>query len=261
MRDLLARFAAIAFLMASGLMALAQTDFDTANDGEPIYDTARAQALPRAQRMEYNQAYKIAWEAWATGSRQKTSATPKSFDKPVKTRSPKRAPGTIQYDDGVASGPATAPTSEMHGNQFNSANGNPVMSSGSVTQVDFYMVSVAMSNAFVTIMDQVNGTTANLLISTQATGVNSGTFNNFVFSTPINYAGNTFLAGVWLNAAPPGADALGLGNGSTGGQGFHGVNINDIAATGFTTVPSVNYLIRPTGNIITPVELINFEIE
>jgi len=260
MRDLLARFAAIAFLMVSGLMAMAQTDFDTANNGEPVYDKARAQALPRAERLDYNKAYKAAWETWASSNRQKTAA-PKNFDKPVRTTAPKRAPGTIQYDDGVASGPATAPTSQMHGNQFDSGNLNPVMSNGSVTQVDFYMVSVGGTGAFVTIMDQVNGTTANLLISTQATGLNSGTFNNFVFTTPINYAGNTFLAGVWLNAAPPGADALGLGSGTVGGQGHHGVVINDVTPTAFTTVPSVNYLIRPTGNIITPVELINFEIE
>lgn len=258
MRDYLVKFAAVALMCLSGLAVMAQSgEFDNGENGEPIFDMARANSLPRAERLAYNRAYKAAYEAWTNSSRTKTAA-PKNF-KPKKVTASKLVVGTIQYDDGVVSGPATAPTSETHGNQYNTANGGPVMANGSVTQIDFYMVSVAGTAAFVSVYGPVSGTVASVLTSANVPAVAG--FNNHVFATPVNYVGNSFLAGVWLNAAPPGADAVGLGGGTTGGQGFHGMNINDITGTGFNTVPSVNYLVRPTGNILTPVELINFEIE
>lgn len=257
MRDFLLRIASVAFLCVGSLALVAQTgDINTGENGEPIFDSARANSLPRAERLAYNQAYKAAYENWARTNRtKKATATPKDF-KPRRVTSPKRVVGTIQYDDGTVTGQASDPSSNTHGNQFNSADGNPVMSNGSVTQLDFYMVSVAGAAAFVSVYGPVNGTTAASLTSVNAPAV-AGQFNNFVFAAPVAYVGNSFLAGVWFF----GTDVVGFGGGTNNSQGFHGMVINDVTGTGFATVPNVNYLVRPSGNILTPVELINFEIE
>lgn len=262
MRDYLVRFVALAFLLASGMAVMAQIQFEVTATGEPIYDFPRARALPRAERTEYNHAYKTAYTEWINSKGTKTAPAVVKFDTPRQVTAPKRDNGTIQYDDGVVAGGATTPTSFCHGNHFNTAIGGPVMSNGSVTQLDFYMVGVS-GGAFVSVFGPINGTSGPQLISTNVSGLAGGQFNNFAFTAPINYTGDNFLAGVWLDGG--GADQVGFGGGTNAAQGFHGAVIDDNFPTGtgisFALVPSVNYLVRASGNVVTPVELINFEIE
>jgi hypothetical protein len=51
--------------------------------------------------------------------------------------------------------------------------------------------------------------------------------------------------------------------GTAGGQGYHGMGINwgPVTGTGFVPVTTLNAIMRPAGNVLTPVELMNFTVE
>ena len=170
--------------------------------------------------------------------------------------------GTIQYDDGIVTA-APVVTSNAYGNRFDTAKdagGTPlgIASNGSITKMSFFIVSGAgTDNVFISLFDQLSGTSGNLLTSLSVPlSAGSGALNVHTFGAPINYSGNTFLAGVWYVAG----DTVGLGGGTRNSQGHHGMHINDIVVTGFTPLPNLNALVRVAGDVL-PVELMNFEIE
>lgn len=199
------------------------------------------------------------------------SAPDRSAAKINKLEVPKQTPaiankavvGTIQYDTGTVTGtPGAGLVSLMVGNQFDTAIGGPVMASGSVTMVSFYLNTTGGASAFISLYGPVNGTTAPKLTSALFSGLVSG-FNTVTFAPAINYSGPSFLAGVWLAGAT--ADVVGLDS-NLGTQGAHGIAIDDAfpssTGTNFQTLPgSVNAIVRPTGNILVPVELMSFSIE
>ncbi len=177
---------------------------------------------------------------------------------PVGSKAPQKVTlfGTITYDDGVANVAPTT-TSRCWGNRFDTGGGFPVQASGSITKVSVYMVSIS-GNAFITIADQLNtgaGTAMNIDSSSYPMTVG---WNVVSFTTPFSYVGSSFLAGIWYF----GGDVPGLGTGTTGGQGHHGMDINDSAGTltGYNPSTTFNALFRPMGDLLTPVELRNFEV-
>ncbi len=168
--------------------------------------------------------------------------------------------GTIQYDNGIVNVAPTT-TSRCWGNRFDTHAGGatlfPVQASGSITMASVYMVS-ASGGVFISIADQLNtgaGTAMNVTSFSTAgmvPGWNVQTFG------PINYVGSSFLAGIWYF----GGDVVGLGTGTNAGQGIHGMDINDSSGTltGYTPSTTFNALFRPTGDLLTPLELLSCEI-
>lgn len=182
----------------------------------------------------------------------------RDLDAHVQTKSPKsRVAGIIQYDDGVMTA-LPAISSYCNGNQFSTAIGSPVMASGSVTQIQFYMDSGAgTDNVFVSVYGPVSGTVAPFLDDISVPlNVGPGAWNTATI-TAQNYVGASFLAGVWYTAG----DTVGLGTGTTGGQGHHGMVINDIVGTDFQTMSGLNALVRAGGDVLVPVELMSFSVE
>jgi hypothetical protein len=176
-----------------------------------------------------------------------------------------RIPGTsITYDDGVGTGAFVGLSSNMFGNRFDTGNAFDVETSGSITQITFDMVPGAgTDNVFYSVFSNIVGTAANVVTSVSIPS-NPG-LNVFTPATAVNYSNGPFLAGIWQIAG----DTLQPSLGSVGGQGFHGVGINDIAGTGYNpTITSgsnpVNAIFRVTGDIVSsnvPVELIDFSIK
>lgn len=128
--------------------------------------------------------------------------------------------------------------------------------------LSFYLNTIAGTNVFVSVYGPPNGTTAAKLTSALFTGLGSG-FNTVTFSPVINYTGSSFLAGVWLNSAN--GDVVGLDS-NLGTFGAHGIAIDDnfpaTIGTNFQTLPgSVNAIVRATGKIEWPVELMTFCID
>lgn len=207
--------------------------------------------------------------ALAAGADEKAAAIDRTFDRsgpkvvdldtPIQTNST-RAIGTIQYDTGTVTGtPSVALASLMAGNQFNTALGAPVTANGTVTQVQFYMANLGGTAAFVSMYGPPAGTVAPKITSLNVSGVALG-FNTIPYS--FGYTGPSFLLGVWLDSAA--SDLVGLDN-NTGGQGFHGIAIDDAfpgtVGTNFQTIGAVNAIVRPTGNIVVPVELMTFSVD
>ena len=198
-----------------------------------------------AQRA-YNRAYKDMAEA---GLLVKLSA-----DGSNKASTQNRVPMTsISYHSGALT-PATQ-SSVAVGNRFNTGGLNPIEVSGSITMFTADLAS-ADGNVFYSFYDQLAGTTANQITSMSVpmtTGINTVTL-----ATALNYVGNEFLGGIWNF----GGDVVNLAAGTTGGQGFHGMEINDgSTGSGFATIANMNGAFGVSGNLTTPVELMNFSID
>lgn len=182
----------------------------------------------------------------------------RKLDAPVKTKAPKnRLVGTITYDDGMLTALPSL-SSYCWGNHFDTAAGSPVQASGSVTQLQFFMATgVGTDGVFVSVYGPPVGTTAPFLDDISVTLNNGSATWNTATITAQNYTGTGFLAGVWYVAG----DSVGLGSGTVGMQGHHGMRINDIVGTDFATVASVNAMVRATGDVLVPVELMSFSVQ
>ncbi len=201
-------------------------------------------------------AEKQAYEAQNNSPTEQTGPAIRPLDEPIQTKAPKnRIPGIIAYDDGVVTGQAGI-SSYSFGNQFNTAVGSPVNASGSVTGVRFYMLSAAGSdNVFVSVFGPVSGTAAPFLTSVSLPSVPG--WNTVAFPTAVSYTGASFLAGVWYVAG----DTIAVGTGTTGGQGLHGMWINDIVGTDFNAPGTFNAMMQASGDILVPVELMSFSVQ
>ena len=232
----------------------------TADERRSFRKTIFANPDKMAQR-KYNRAFKKVTEAGLMPQLTKLNNISSKSN-----GSPSKIAGTnITYDDGSSFPGFTAINSKTIGNRFDSALNpagtsiEPVEASGSITMATFIM-QAADGNVFFSVFDNINGTTANLVTSLVIPGTTSA--NTHTFASAVNYTGGPFIAGVWnFNT-----DNIAAGTGTLGGQGFHGVSINDISGTAYNaTLTSggmgLNALVRVSGNVATPVELLNFEIE
>ncbi len=167
-----------------------------------------------------------------------------------------RAMGTITYDNGIYNmGPGLF--TYCYGNQFNTYSGNPVMVSGVVTALDFFILGGAgTDNVYVSVFGPVVGTVAPVLESVSVSlTAGPSAWNHHTFATAVSYTGSSFLAGVWFVTG----DTVGLNAGTVAGQGHHGMYINGIFGTGFQT-STFNAMVRASGDVL-PVELMNFTIQ
>lgn len=180
---------------------------------------------------------------------------------PVKGNRASRAPhvvGTVTYDTGANNAGFFPQTAGLNiGNRFNSDMGGPLLMTGQLTMATFFPQA---ATGFITVFGPPNsmGSAANFgsfLIS----GLAPGTFNSANVGPAA--VGPDFLAGAWLNGSSVG---IGMDNMTVGGQGFHAfqaVTHFPGSATGFAPIPSRNTLVRATGNILVPVELMNFSVQ
>ena len=74
--------------------------------------------------------------------------------------------------------------------------------------------------------------------------------------------GADFMAGQYVGSFD-GPDQAGLRAASVAGQGFHAHQMNFVGtiATGVVPLPGQNSMFRATGNILMPVELMDFQIQ
>ena len=223
----------------------------------PSWDADAVQGMSRAERLAYQQSFKAQLEdaarqhGWRPGERREFAPAGRQARPPIK------ALGSITYHSGALG--TCCQNSFCVGNQFDTGGGLPVLMSGSVTMATFDMISVGGTAAFVSFFDQQAGTTANAIDSASkgglATGLNTITWGGG--GTTNTYVGSSFLMGVWQFNT----DVPAVASGTVGGAGFHGMSINDIVATGFVRPGTFNAAFTATGDILTPVELLNFELE
>lgn len=185
----------------------------------------------------------------------------------VEGRAPLKVLGTIQYDSGNVTGIAGI-ASQMVGNRFDSAATTggvccaAVPSSGSVTMITFDMVNTFFGSVVFSIYSNIVGTMAAQVTSMARPGIMTGLNTLGVMSptTANAYMNGAFLAGIWQ--FDPTMTGLGVDTGTTAGQGHKGISLNDGAAGSMlTTLTGINAVFRVSGDLLTPIELVDFEIE
>ncbi len=245
-------------VMMTGLAMLASVMLADDNAFGVEWDAEAVKTMSRTERLAYQKEYKAALEAAAL----KAGLQPKAHQPSGRTAATQTLnPDTsITYHSGTLS-PATT-TSVSVGNRFDTALTvmgalGPVEMSGSITMVTADLAA-ASGNVFVSVYDQLSGTTANQVTS-RSTPMVTG-FNSITLPTALNYVGTSFLAGVW-NFTGAG-DTVNVATGTVGGQGFHGMSINDgNPGNGFNAFTMTNGAVGVGGNVATPVELMSFSID
>lgn len=170
--------------------------------------------------------------------------------------------GTIKYDDG--SGNTTFGGGAIIGNRFNTAVGNPVATSGTISTVVGVVApgkSQSQSSAgFVIEGPQTASGGAFAIFSTFTGGLTQTTTVTYA-GLGVNYTGSSFMVlfGDFASSYDPVFDT-----GTTQGQGHHGI----VGYTGgqgpnitgtFDFGGTLNALVRVTGNVL-PVELMSFDV-
>ncbi len=160
--------------------------------------------------------------------------------------------GTVTYDPGAPADVIVAlPGSvNLYGNLFDTRNGAP-LSPGTLTRVSWYTGSIG---GFAPVWFASPGASATYLGCCSATAPSA--FNSAPIS--VSAPGPFFLG---LDVGGTGSfGSLGLRSASTNGQGFHGRQRPSYAGAS-NTLPGQNAMVRASGSIIVPVELMEFDIE
>ena len=193
--------------------------------------------MTREERRAYMQDYKRrrAEEAREAGIQLPTGRQTISLPTPqqVPQKAVAKVAGTnITYDTGTVVG-TTGIASQMVGNRFDTAlNVNtgmccaPVEMSGSITMITFNMVNTFFSSAVWSLYSNISGTMA-AQVTSMGRGIMTGlnTLNVMSPTTANTYMNGAFLAGIWQ--FDPTMTGLGVDSGTTGGQGFHAISLND----------------------------------
>ena len=169
--------------------------------------------------------------------------------------------GTVQYDTGVNVGFHPDVGQRLVGNRFNSHMGGPLLPAGMVSMATLFPQNAGAQS--LSIFGPPNGTTAMIIMFFGANLV-ANQFNTVTLA-PAVAVGPDFL-GMFIGfygGTPPGL--LGMDDMTAAGQvGFHamsGVYMAGGTATNLTLVPNRNAMYRATGDLLVPVELMDFKLQ
>ncbi len=170
--------------------------------------------------------------------------------------------GVIQYDPGTPVGVRFAdPPYAFVGNNFDTQNGVP-LSPGTVYAMSWYHGSASTkgSPALMIVPSTAASPILMMFSNVQTYAINVASFSPISVVPP-------FFAGVGAPAPQAGRGKsftqVGYATQSTNSQGFHGSQrtFSGGGGGGRAPIPSQNLLVRATGNVAIPVELLEFEVE
>jgi hypothetical protein len=173
--------------------------------------------------------------------------------------------GTVTYDTGVNAGfHPDSPMAAMNrvvGNRFNSALGGPLLATGMVSLLTVFPANNGPQSVSIATAPTTMATA--MVLDFVTSPLVAGQFNAVPFAPPVN-VGPDFI-GFFLGTfgTSHAAGLLGMSDMATMGQGYHAVQGFYIGgmATMIEVVPSRNAMLRATGNILVPVELMDFTIQ
>ena len=171
--------------------------------------------------------------------------------------------GTVTYDTGVNVGFFPDATSgnlnRTVGNRFNSALGQPLLMTGMVSMITAFPAAAGTQS--VSVAGPPNGAGVALVLAFINGNMMAGQFNSLAITANV---GGDFL-GIFLGAynVTTAAGLAGMSDMETMGQGFHAFSGFYAAGnqTMVTPIPNRNAMVRATGNILVPVELMEFKIQ
>ncbi len=172
--------------------------------------------------------------------------------------------GTVTYDTAVNVGfhpdSPSAAQNRVVGNRFNSALGGPLLMTGMVSFLTVFPANNGPQSVSIAAPPTTMGTA--MVLDFVTAPLVAGQFNSVPF-TPAITVGPDFL-GFFLGTfgTAHAAGLLGMSDMATMGQGYHAVQGFYFAqmATMIEVVPSRNAMLRATGDILVPVELLDFEV-
>ena len=175
------------------------------------------------------------------------------------TRSPDVV-GTVTYDTGLNAGFPPDTGAIVVGNRFNSALGGPLLMTGAVTMATIFPQNSG-NNSFTFFGPPNSAGVATQIGAIQVANLMAGVFSAVTLPTPIP-VGPDFLGAFYgIFGGTPGL--VGLDSNSTLGQGFHAFQATTMLPqiTMFAPIAARNAMYRVTGDLLTPVELMNFELQ
>ncbi len=172
--------------------------------------------------------------------------------------------GTVTYDTGTNAGFHPDGTNGGNanrtvGNRFNSALGGPLLMTGMVTM----LTAFPASNGIQSVSIATTPTPANTatVVAFVNASLMAGQFNAvpIAATVPPDFLG--IFVGAFNNTNPAGL--LGMSDMANGNQGYHAIQAFYAAGaqTMIEVVPNRNAMIRATGDILVPVELMDFKIQ
>ena len=172
--------------------------------------------------------------------------------------------GTVTYDTGVNAGfhpdSPSAAQNRIVGNRFNSALGGPLLMTGMVSFLTVFPANNGPQSVSLVAPPTTMGTA--MVLDFVTAPLVAGGFNSVPFQPAIT-VGPDFL-GMFLGTfgTAHAAGLLGMSDMATMGQGYHAVQGFYFAqmASMIEVVPNRNAMLRATGDILVPVELLGFEI-
>lgn len=147
----------------------------------------------------------------------------------------------------------------IFGNRFNSRSGQP-LDSGTVTRISWYQGALGAIGTVALAVAGDNG--APLSVSIVIFSVAPTAFNSVAVSLPVD---SSFFVGLIRyttnNNGPPGRyGSLGVRFATTNSQGYHAIQRN--LSAGFSVgLPMQNAMLRVAGNVVIPVELLEFDVD
>ncbi len=170
--------------------------------------------------------------------------------------------GAVRYDpgapaDALLTGGGPGLYTDYFGNVFDTRNGAP-LSPGTITRVSWYAGNAgtyAASTQIVAFGPPSGSISTYGLIS----GVAPLAFNSVTAALP--FSGSIFGAILARTYGQGGVfGSVGARSASTGSQGFHGV-LKSFYAGNTSVLPGQNVMIRVSGTLVVPVELMEFELQ
>lgn len=177
--------------------------------------------------------------------------------------------GTVTYDTGTNAGfhpdvPAGSPNiNRIVGNRFNSALGGPLlMTNAMLTRLTVFPAS--SGNQSVSIGGTPNTMGTAMVLDFQYANLMAGAFNQIVLTAPVAVPADfvAVFVGTFNGTNPAGL--LGMSDMAVNGQGYHAIEgfyVSGGLQQQLTPVANRNAMIRAFGDILTPVELMDFKIQ
>jgi hypothetical protein len=163
--------------------------------------------------------------------------------------------GAIQYDPGPPADALIQGPALFVGNRFDSRSGSP-LDTGTITAIAAYWGG---QDATFPILAALNTANTQIFGFVYVAGLTPFTFNTLSVSWPVPPA---FLAGVLASSSrPSSADSVGIRSASINGQGFHGITFSNAQGAPVNPIPGANAMVRVSGTVILPVELMEFDID
>ncbi len=163
--------------------------------------------------------------------------------------------GTVQYDPGTPADSLLPGPALLIGNRFDSRSGAP-LSPGTVTAIAAYWGGQDATFPVLAILNTANTGIYGVAYAGSQVPYQ---FNTFALAAPVPsvFMGIVLASSNYVSSA----DAVGMRSASTNGQGFHAVTAANAFGSPFNNVAGQNAMVRVSGTVVVPVELMEFDVD